>query len=57
MFETMEKFHQRTGLSYASIRKMAMTNQLPHVKVGNRYMINVEQAIAVLAAMSAKTGA
>lgn len=57
MFETMQKFSQRTGLSYWAIRKLAMNDLLPYVKVGNRFMINVELALAALASMSEKTGA
>lgn len=57
MFETIRQFSERTGLTYWAIRKMLLENQLPYVKVGNRYMVNVEQAVSVLSAMSAKVGA
>lgn len=57
MFETIRQFSQRTGLTYWAIRKMVLENQLPYVKVGNRYMVNVEQAVSVLSTMSAKVGA
>lgn len=49
MFETIQKFSERTGLSYSAIRKLALTKQLPHVKVGNRYMIHIEKGLSVLA--------
>ena len=57
MFETMQKFSERTGLSYMAIRKLAMTNQLPHVMVGNRYMIHIEKGLAVLASLAERVGA
>lgn len=57
MFETMTKFSERTGLSYSAIRKLALTNQLPHVMVGNRYMIHIEKGLAVLASLAERVGA
>ena len=41
----MMNFAKRSGLSYAAIRKLAMGGKLPHVKVGNRYMIHIEKVL------------
>lgn len=57
MFETMQKFSDRTGLSYSAIRKLVLTNVLPHVMVGNRYMIHIEKGLAVLGSLAEKVGA
>lgn len=54
MFETMTNFAKRAGLSYAAVRMLAKTDQLPHIKVGNRYMIHVEKGLAVLAELAEK---
>ena len=56
MFKTMQKFSERTGLSYSAIRKLALTNQLSHVKVGNRYMIHIEKGLSVLADLATRMG-
>ena len=52
MFETMMNFAKRSGLSYAAIRKLAMGGKLPHVKVGNRYMIHIEKGLAALSKLA-----
>ena len=57
MFETMQKFSEQTGLSYSAIRKLALTNQLPYVMVGNRHMIHIEKGLAVLASLAERVGA
>lgn len=48
MFESMQRFAQRTGLSYQLIRQMCRENKLPFVQVGQKRMICVEKAIARL---------
>lgn len=48
MFESMQRFAQRTGLSYQLIRQMCRENKLPFVQVGQKRMICVEKAIAQL---------
>lgn len=57
MFETMQSFAKRTGLSYSAIRNMALRSQLPYVMVGNRYMIHVEKAMELLSKMAEEMGA
>lgn len=48
MFESMQRFAQRTGLSYQLIRQMCQENKLPFVQVGQKKMICIEKAIARL---------
>ena len=50
MFESMQRFAQRTGLGYPLIRQMCRENKLPFVQVGQKKMICVEKALAQLEA-------
>lgn len=52
MFESMQRFAQRTGLSYRLIRQMCRENRLPFVQVGQKRMICVERALVQLEAIS-----
>ena len=37
-----------TGLSYEALRKMCISGEIIHIKIGNRYLINLERLIAKL---------
>lgn len=49
MYETLNKFSERSGLSYHALRKMCLKKELPFINVGNRRMICVEEAETILA--------
>lgn len=37
-----------TGLSYGSLRRMCLNNEIAHIRVGAKYLINLEKLIAKL---------
>ena len=37
-----------TGLSYGSLRRMCLNNEIVHIRVGAKYLINLERLIAKL---------
>ena len=48
MYETMQKFSDRTGITYNAIRNMCIKNEIPFIWIGNRRLIHVEVAEKIL---------
>lgn len=45
---TITKASEVTGLSYDSIRKLCLTNQIIYIKLGAKYLINMDKFIEFL---------
>ena len=39
---------KRTGLSYDALRKMCLRNEIVHIRVGTKYLINYPKLVAFL---------
>lgn len=53
MWATAKEYAAIAGMPLKTVRRMCRSGVLPHVPVGRRYQINVEQADKVLEKMAA----
>lgn len=55
IFQTVKEAAKITGLSEYSLRLHLRTGEIPHIKSGNKYLINMPKLLADLDAMTDKS--
>lgn len=45
---TIREAAERTGLTYSCVRRLCKTDQIPYVRSGNKYFVNLARLLAFL---------
>lgn len=45
---TIKEVSQETGVSYDALRKMCLRKEIPHIKCGKKFLINLDRFIDYL---------